>query len=225
MKCPHCTLGIAETWRYASLGADGPQGASATSVESMTMQCPACHRLILALQFKTIKAGDPPSVEERRELVYPKRAGAAPPPPEVPEPFRTDYMEAAATLPVSAQAGAAFSRRCLQTVLRDKAGTARRDLSRQIDEVLDSHTLPSDLAQDLDAIRAVGNFGAHEQKSTATGMVLPVEPGESEWTLAVLEGVLDFHFVRPAKSQARRDAFNTKLADAGKPPLKVPPAT
>jgi hypothetical protein len=38
-----------------------------------------------------------------------------------------------------------------------------------------------------------------------------------------LEALLDFYFVRPAKAQARRDALNARLAEAGKPQLKVPP--
>jgi hypothetical protein len=109
-------------------------------------------------------------------------------------------------------------------VLRDEAGTTKRDLDGQIDEVLATHTLPSDLAEDVDAIRHIGNFAAHTQKSTVTGMVLPVEPGEAEWSLRILEGLLDFYFVRPAKAKARRDALNVKLAEAGKPLLKVPPA-
>jgi Domain of unknown function (DUF4145) len=196
-----------------------------TQVNSRTMQCPACEGFILVLEFKTITAGDPPSVSERSMLVYPKQPAVAPLPPEVPEPYRSDFEEAAAILTLSPQSSAAISRRCLQAVLTDKAGTTKRDLNDQIDEVLDSHTLPSDLAADVDAIRNVGNFAAHTQKSTVTGMVLPVEPGEAEWSLSVLEGMLDFYFVRPAKAQALRDAYNLKLAEAGKPPMKVPPAT
>ena len=151
-------------------------------------------------------------------------AAVGPPPPEVPEPYRSDYTEAAAIVSLSPQASAAISRRCLQAVLHDKAGTTKRDLDGQIDEVLATHTLPSDLAEDVDAIRHVGNVAAHAQKSTVTGVVLPVEPGEAEWSLRILEGLLDFYFVRPVKAQARRDALNAKLAEAGKPPLKVPPA-
>jgi hypothetical protein len=225
VKCPHCTLGIAETWHEATLGAHGPRGISSTQVNSLTMQCPACQGFILVLKFRTITGGDPaPTVTERRELAYPRLAAIAPPAPEVPEPYRTDCMEAAATLPVSAQASAAISRRCLQAVLRDKAGTTSRDLNGQLDEVLSANTLPSDLAEDVDAIRHIGNFAAHQQESNVTGLVLPVEPGEAEWSVTILEALLDFYFVRPAKAEARRAALNAKLAEAGKPPLKAPPS-
>jgi hypothetical protein len=57
-------------------------------------------------------------------------------------------------------------------------------------------------------------------KSTQTGMILDVEPGEAEWTLDVLEELFDFYFVRPSMIQKKRDAFNKKLQDAGKPLMK-----
>jgi len=80
--------------------------------------------------------------------------------------------------------------------------------------------LPQDLADNIDAIRNIGNFAAHPNKSKSTGDVVPVEPHEAEWNLEVLESLFDFYFVQPAKAKARRDALNKKLTDAGKPPLK-----
>jgi hypothetical protein len=35
--------------------------------------------------------------------------------------------------------------------------------------------------ESIDAVRNIGNFAAHPQKSTATGEILEVEFGESEW--------------------------------------------
>jgi hypothetical protein len=72
----------------------------------------------------------------------------------------------------------------------------------------------------VDAVRNIGNFAAHPIKATATGEVLPVEPGEAEWNLDVLEALFDFFFVQPAVIKRKRDALNKKLASAGKPPVK-----
>ena len=80
--------------------------------------------------------------------------------------------------------------------------------------------LPTHLAEDVDAIRHLGNFAAHPIKSTNTGEVVDVEPGEAEWLLGLLEGLFDFYFVQPAISKRKRDALNAKLKDAGKPPMK-----
>jgi uncharacterized protein DUF4145 len=85
---------------------------------------------------------------------------------------------------------------------------------------LDQRTLPSHIAEAIDAVRNIGNFAAHPLKSTSTGEILPVEPEEAEWNLDVLETLFDFYFVQPDILQKKRAALNQKLADAGKPPMK-----
>jgi Domain of unknown function (DUF4145) len=133
-----------------------------------------------------------------------------------------DYSEACLVLPDSEKASAALSRRCLQHVLREKAGIKRGDLASEIQQVLDSRQLPSHLAEDLDAVRNVGNFAAHPLKSTNTSEIVDVEPQEAEWLLSLLEGLFDFYFVQPVRAKARRDALNAKLQGVGKPPMKSP---
>ena len=86
--------------------------------------------------------------------------------------------------------------------------------------MLDRATLPSHIADGLDAVRNIGNFAAHPIKSQSTGEIVPVEPGEAEWNLDVLESLFDFYFVSPARTKARKEALNKKLADAGKRLLK-----
>ena len=85
---------------------------------------------------------------------------------------------------------------------------------------MDNNSLPSALAQSIDAVRVTGNFAAHPIKSKNTGQVVPVEPHEAEWNLDVLESLFDFYFVLPARIQAKRDALNKKTGDAGKPPVR-----
>ena len=118
----------------------------------------------------------------------------------------------------SPKSAAALARRCLQTVLREAGGTASKDLFDQIDEVLPK--LPSHLADAIDGVRNIGNIAAHSMKAIHTGDILPVEPGEAEWTLDTLEAALDFYYVQPALLKAKRAALDAKLAQAGKPPMK-----
>lgn len=151
--------------------------------------------------------------------VWPK-AATRPVAQEVPEPFAADYREAALVLPDSPKASAALSRRCLQHLLREVAGVKHSNLSDEIDEVLASKTLSSHDAKRIDAIRTVGNFAAHPIKSTHTGEIVDVEPGEAEWLLDTLDSLYDFYFVQPADLEAKRAALDQKLADAGKPRLK-----
>jgi hypothetical protein len=152
-------------------------------------------------------------------LVFPRAATRGPAPSDVPLSLAADFNEAGAVFSVSAKASAALGRRCLQGVLRDK-GYTQHDLVGAIDAVLKSKTLPSHLADNLDAVRNIGNFAAHPLKNTNTGEILPVEPEEAEWNLDVFEGLFDFYYVEPARAQAKRDALNEKLKAAGKPPMK-----
>jgi hypothetical protein len=132
----------------------------------------------------------------------------------VPEQHAADYREACLVVVDSPKASAALSRRCLQHLLREQAKVKPAELANEIQEVLDSKTLPSYLANALDAVRNIGNFAAHPIKSKSTGEIVEVEPGEAEWLLDTLEGLFDFYFVQPAVLQRKKDALNEKLKEA-----------
>ena len=134
--------------------------------------------------------------------------------------IKEDYKEACLVFPDSAKASASLSRRCLQNILREKAEVKPSNLSDEIQEVLDSNTLPSYMAESIDSIRNIGNFAAHPIKSKNTGEIVPVEPGEAEWNLEVIEQLFDFYFVQPKKAAVKKEMLNNKLKDAGKPPMK-----
>ncbi|MBL8866857.1 MAG: DUF4145 domain-containing protein [Planctomycetia bacterium] len=151
-------------------------------------------------------------------MVYPRGVTRSPLPGCVPEKFAVDYQEACLVLTDSPKASAALSRRCLQHVLREVAKTTKKDLAKQIDEVLPS--LPSYLQGMIDSVRNVGNFAAHPMKSTNTGEIIDVEPGEAELLLEVIEMTFDHYFVQPDQVAKRRAALNAKLVEVGKPPMK-----
>ena len=150
-------------------------------------------------------------------LIRPKASNRSPVPAQVPEEFSEDYREACLVLADSPKASAALSRRCLQHILRERAGVRHGNLYNEIQEVLSSNSLPSDIAESIDLIRNIGNFAAHPTKSESSGEIVPVEPGEAEWCLDVIEMLYDFYFVRPDTNKKKREAINRKLADAGRP--------
>ncbi len=212
MVCPHCEHAFHDSWTD-NASFESPAGIA--RVQSTI--CARCGNFIIRLS--TWYVTDERESQPRQQLLYPRRAPREPP-PEVGAPFSTDYREASLVLESSPKASAALSRRLLQHVLREKAGIKRRNLDEEIQAVIDEGVLPSDLANDLDALRTVGNFAAHSTKSTNTGEVVEVEAGESEWLLNLLDELFDFYFVRPAPRAKQREHLNAKLADAGKPPLK-----
>ncbi|GAH58046.1 unnamed protein product, partial [marine sediment metagenome] len=76
------------------------------------------------------------------------------------------------------------------------------------------------IAEQVDAIRNVGNFSAHPIKSKVTGSIVKVDPGEAEWNLDVLDELFDFYYVQPERIKKKRAALNQKLRQPGKPLLK-----
>ena len=151
-------------------------------------------------------------------MVYPS-ASSRPISPEVIDPYRQDFSEACKVLPYSPKASAALSRRCLQAILKDKGGATKRDLNDQIDELIAKNVLPPYIAEDLHAVRNIGNFAAHPTKNLVTGEIVDVEPGEAEWNIEVLESLFDFYFVQPALAAKRKADVNKKLKEAGKPEI------
>lgn len=215
MNCPYCNVRFHWKAEYEILGGDGDGRRYNVSFDL----CPECERPIIILcEFALSEYGS--TSDERNVLLYPATVVRTVP-AKVPEEYTVDFREAHAVLAASPKASAALSRRCLQHIIREKTGIVRKQLVQEIDEVLKSKQLPTRLAEDLDAIRHVGNFAAHPTKDTNTGEILDVEDGEAEWLLAVLEGLFDFYFVQPAASARRRAALDTKLAAAGKQPMKV----
>lgn len=217
MKCSHCQVEIHANFRSEQIGEGwfGQEDGKATYWQTKHMVCPACGKALLTVEQRT----------NMRVLgtwpIYPRFATRPPAQVEVPAEIAEDFNEASAVLSISPKASAALSRRCLQGVLRHQ-GYTQKDLAPAIQAALDSGTLPAAHAENLDAIRNIGNFAAHPMKDKQTDSIVPVEPHEAEWNLEVLEGLFDHYYVQPAKAAARRAALDAKLAAAGKPAMKAP---
>ncbi len=154
--------------------------------------------------------------DEKEYLVYPRKANRKPVHSDVPKNIAEDYNEACLVLPASPKASAALSRRCLQALLRAQ-GFHQKDLADQIEAARPS--LPLDTGSALDQVRIIGNFAAHPMKSKNTREILPVELGEADWSLEVLETLFEHYYEQPARLTARKTALNQKLSEAGKQPL------
>jgi len=219
-KCPHCGTAA----KFISPSKMGPNGTGYTDVSTRlfarseketvyvnSSECPECHKVIVSLATFD-KAGK----FLRENLVYPMHTTRLVP-PEVPPQIGDDFVEAASVLPISEKASAALSRRCLQTVLTEN-GFKKKDLNDQIADALPA--LPTRIAENLDAIRNIGNFAAHPMKHQSTGLIVDVEPEEANWNLDVLEELFDFYYVQPKRAEEKRKKLDEKLKDLGKPPMK-----
>ena len=213
MKCPHCLNGMHSHKDIIKLGSD-KDGLWRAKIEN----CPECIKSIIVIEQHPSNS----DVILKRIHAYPKGVSRSPVSEDVPDQFANNYKEACIVLSDSPKASAALSRRCLQNLLREKAGVKPGNLAHEIQQVLDSNQLPSWLSESIDVVRNTGNFAAHPMKSTNSGEILDVEPGEAEWNLDVLESLFDFYFVQPEILKKKQAELNKKLSDAGKPPMKTP---
>jgi hypothetical protein len=217
MKCPHCTVEIHSASTEVQIG-NFDRYREKKEIRQIAMfwrtslqRCPACSEDIIFLYRSISNNNINPYF-----LAYP-RSSSRLIPDAVPDPYRSDFNEACLVLNLSPKASAALSRRNLQTILREQGNTTKKDLYDQIEEI--SPKLPSHISEGLHAVRNIGNFAAHPMKSTNSGEILEVEPGEAEWTLDVLESLFDFYFVQPELLVKRKSDLNKKLREAGKPEL------
>lgn len=228
MQCPYCgvrfsiegvnayhtSLNFSSSLAYA-VGLD--IGSEDKHFTVSAHKCPECREQVIWLnRLEGDSVGDREVAETT--LVFP-RFRIALLPPEVSSDFAEEYREARNTLDLSPKASAALSRRALQRLIREKEGIKARTLFMEIEQLLELNKLPTYLAQDLDSIRNIGNFAAHATEDQVTGEIIPVDSGEAEWTLSVLEALLRFYFVDLEESVARRAALNEKLRSAGKDPM------
>ena len=133
-----------------------------------------------------------------------------PVPLEVPDEFAKDYREASLVLSISPNASAALSRRCLQHILRNKLSVRQSRLKDEIDEVIERRETLPQISESLHHLRQFGNFAAHPDTDRSTGEIVPVEPGEAEWCLEVIEMVFEVYFAWPAKQQAMQKAIDSR---------------
>lgn len=221
MKCPFCNHDITPETKNYFLRKD-----SDGYWFILFHQCPNedCKKFFLELANSLEPAGTAGNVFpvriDNRFLIFPRKATREMAKPEVPKEIADDFNEAIMVLNDSPKASAALGRRCLQNLLREKAGVKHGNLTEEIEEILNRKELPSHLANGLDAVRQIGNFAAHPIKSEKSGEIVPIEPGEAEWILDILEGLFDFYFVQPEIIKQKKEKLNKKLEEAGKPKLK-----
>ena len=229
MKCPHCRTefhikGLTAINFYVHTDNCAHFFHIGTDIDGFwwitKAVCPSCGKFILHLVRSDGNAmthgpnGEEygPDSFENSVLIRPKSSSRHPVPAEVLPEFATEYLQACLVLADSPSASAALSRRSLQHILREKAGVKRRTLYEEIETVVNSGNLPSDIAQNLDHVRKIGNLATHPTMNEVTGEIVPVEQGEAEWCLEVIESLFDFYFVRPADSQRRRREFDNRMS-------------
>jgi len=143
------------------------------------------------------------------QRIYPHGA-AKPQPNYIPQPLRADYSEACLIRDLSPKAASTLVRRCLQGMIRDFAGIAKPTLFAEIDalrKAVDDRTAPETITHDhieaIDAVRGIGNIGAHMEKDI--NIIVEVDPGEAQALIELVEMLFEEWYIARHKRQQRLD--------------------
>ncbi len=152
-------------------------------------------------------------------------SGEKPQPEYIPESLREDYSEACKIRNLSSKASATLARRCLQGMIRDFCGITKNRLVDEINELkarVDGGTAPSGVAADtmeaIDAVRSVGNIGAHMEKDI--NVIVEIDSDEAQMLIELIEMLFEEWYVARHVRQERLASIK-KLAEDKKPPPKA----
>jgi hypothetical protein len=136
----------------------------------------------------------------------------------IPAPLREDYLEACAIRDMSPKASATLARRCLQGMIRDFCGIAKNRLIDEINELrkqVDAGSAPKGVEPEaidaIDAVRKVGNIGAHMEKEI--DLIVDVDPGEAQSLIELIEMLFEEWYVARHKRQERLAKVMAVAAD------------
>jgi hypothetical protein len=118
-------------------------------------------------------------------------SSAKPFPDYIPAAILQDYEEACLICSLSPKASAALSRRCLQGIIRDFWRIVKARLIDEINEL--KGKIDSTTWQAIDAVRSIGNIGAHMEKDI--NLIVDVEPNEADMLLRLIEVLLQEWYV------------------------------
>lgn len=135
----------------------------------------------------------------------------------IPQAIGEDYTEACLVRDLSPKASATLSRRCLQGMIRDFCGISKkrlideiRELEKQVTEGTADRSISVESVTAIDAVRKIGNIGAHMEADV--DHIVPVDPGEAQLLIDLIEGLFDEWYVERHKRAERFSALTALAA-------------
>jgi len=223
MICPHCSTAVKFEWDITAPLQVQETNDKREGIEIFYGECPNCDKLVVGMQNGNLKFTQASCWEidniASEKFIYPK-TNSFQNSSDIPKKYLEDYEEAVKVLSASPKASAALTRRLLQNILREEFNIVEKSLVQEIKLFTSKTDIPSYIADAVDAVRQIGNIAAHPSKDLSTGEIVPVEKGEAEWLIEVIEQLFDFVFIQPKKLEKRKQELNIKLENLGKPKMK-----
>lgn len=192
MQCPFCNQHFTPTRYDKDIIYTEHLRSDYTGTQKMGtlihIVCPnsECKRTILFLEL-TYNNGK----EFFNKMIYPDKV-IKQYPNYIPQQIREDYEEACKIADISPKAAATLARRCLQGILRDFYQVTPRNLYNEIQAIKDR--IDSNLFDTIDAVRQIGNIGAHMEKDA--NVIVDIEPEEAQQLIELIELLFDETYIR-----------------------------
>lgn len=126
----------------------------------------------------------------------------------IPKAIRKDYEEACLIKDMSPKASATLSRRCLQGMIRDFWKVKKATLFDEIEAIKNKVELQT--WQAIDAVREVGNIGAHMQKDVS--LIIDIHPKEAKLLINLIEDLMKDWYI----NRHEREKTLKKIIELGK---------
>lgn len=172
--CPYCGIEYLVTDQIEKNDYFNFDRAHHEFVYSSLHLCPKCNKLSFTLMGSNF---DSPVY-----FSYPPVAAMSLP-DYIPLAIRQDYLEAVKIVGLSPKASATLARRCLQGMIHDFWDIKEKNLNAEITAL--KPRIPRRQWDAIDAVRKIGNIGAHMEKDVE--LIVDVDPGEAEKLLKVIE--------------------------------------
>jgi Domain of unknown function (DUF4145) len=193
-------------------------------LESLSIACPnpKCQKLAIRVDLYEARRsqagyaiGD---LVKAWQLIPSSNAKAFP--DYIPTQIRDDYTEACEIRDLSPRASATLCRRCLQGMIRNFWGISESRLKDEIDALQDK--VDSGTWQAIDAVRQIGNIGAHMEQDV--DLIIDVEPEESQLLIDLIETLFESWYVDKHDREERNKELKA-LADKKRAEKTTPPKT
>ena len=198
--CPHCNRTTTITFPLydedCSPLSIGPSKFGSLGIAWKAVRCPSleCNDFVIDVKVGRIEpppsrigTQGPASGVKILESIVTRRLRpegiSLPQPDYIPKQIRDDYYEACLIRDLSPKAAAALARRCLQGIIRDFWNIQEATLHKEI-AVLQSQ-IEASLWSAIDAVRSVGNIGAHMEKDV--NKIIDIEPEEAAKLIGLVE--------------------------------------
>lgn len=206
--CPFCnTAGVLSSEITDSVlldfDLDNADGRRVVRTQVIVCPNPDCRRYALsAVMYQPSRLGDPMKlgadhaiktwllVPESTAKIYPDY---------IPSAIRQDYVEACAIQSNSPKAAATLARRALQGMIRDYFGVSKSRLVDEIEAIKDK--VEPSTWDAIDAVRSVGNIGAHMEKDV--NLIIDVSEEEARQLIELLEMLFEDWYVSRHEREQR----------------------